>query len=124
MLFFKLDDFARSSVGKRDLVVLVNFIASFVMNIAIWVVLILNFWGVNDLIIVQYNIYFGISALGSWQAVLAIPIIGLLAIVLNLFLALYFYLNYRIISYFLSFSTTILNIILLVAGLLLIYNNF
>jgi len=124
MLFFKFHDFARSSVGKRDLVILVNFIVALLMNIAIWVILLANFSTATEYIIIRYNIYFGISALGPWYALLATGGIGLGVIILNFVLALGLYLNYKILSYFLVYSATILNLILLVAGILLIYNNF
>ena len=123
MILFKLQEFIFTSVARRDRIILMNVALSILMNVAVWLAIIYNFWLESEYITLHYNIYFGISALGPWYALLVIPLLGLVIIMVNFLLSLYFYLKQQILSYFLTFGMTVVNLIMLVAVGLIIYIN-
>ena len=123
MILLKFQELVVSSPAKRDKFILSSFTAGVLFNAVLWVALIFNFWASSEYIILRYNIYFGISSFGPWLNILLIPFVGGLIITVNFLLAFYFYFDYKILSYFLSFSATGLNLIILIAGFLLIYIN-
>ncbi len=123
MLFFELREFLKNSPGKRDKIIVINFFLALALNVILWLALALNFRPSTEYIILHFNIYFGFSALGPWYSVFLLPFLGLLTASVNIFLALYVYLNYRLLGYFLSLTASLVNLIFLVGGLLLIYVN-
>jgi len=123
MIFFKFAETIMASPAKRDRLILANLILSILINIFLWLLLAYNFAGAADYLILQYNIYFGISWLGPWYQILILPLIGLVCLIIDFPLSFYFYLKQQIISYLLAFGVTLINIILLVAALLLVYVN-
>lgn len=123
MIAFKFQELILSGTARRDKLVLVNLAVGLLANVILWIILVFNFWGSVEYIILRYNIYFGISSFGPWWRILLLPLIGLLILVINFGNAFYFHFHNRILSYFLSFGAAGLNIILLAAGLLLIYIN-
>lgn len=122
-MFFALREFIVSNPGRRNKIFLLNLILVLIINLMAWLLLIVNFWQRNEYIILGYNIYFGISDLGIWYKIYLLPLIGLVVAIVNFLLALYFYLPARVLSYFLSFTASIVNLIMLTASLLLIYSN-
>lgn len=123
MILIKLHEIFFTSPVRRDKIVLANLVLSVLMNILLWLFLTVIFWQASDFIVLRYNIYFGISLFGPWWQILSVPLTSLLFILINFSAAFYFYLNYRALSYFLSFAATATGLILLVAGLFLIYIN-
>jgi hypothetical protein len=71
----------------------------------------------------HYNIYFGIDNIGFWTKAFIIPLLGLFIIIFNNILAYIFYLQEKLISYFLIIIQTLLQIILLAAAIFLILLN-
>lgn len=113
-----------SSPAKRDRIILVNLFLSLLINVSLWAVLLFNFWQMPEYIVTRYNIYFGISALNAWYWILLMPLLGLVIFVINFLLAFNLYLKQKFLSYFLSFGVLAFNFVLLLAGLLLVYENW
>jgi len=124
MIFFNFREAIKTSPAKRDVFILFNLAIAASLNLVLWVALIWQFWGFSEMIILGYTIYFGISALGKWYQVLLLPLAGLIVWFLNLILAFRFYLNYRLLSYYLVAVALLVNLMLVVLGGLLIYINF
>lgn len=123
MILYRLWDSILMSPAKRDRLIIMNLFLSFALNIVLWALLIFNFFPANQYIVLGYNIYFGISAFGRWYQVLIMPTLGLAVILINLYLSLLLYLREKIISYFLAFTSSIVNIIFFLAALIIIYVN-
>ena len=125
MLFrwFKFREAVFSSPAKRDRITLACLVLSGLINLSLWAVLLSNFWQSSEYIVTRYNIYFGISALSQWWVILLMPLLGLLVILLNFSLSFYLYLRYQFLSYFLAGGALTFNILMAVAGALLVYAN-
>ena len=113
----------KASPARRNRFILISSLFGLLFNLILWVVLIADFYASSEYIIFQYNVYFGISSLSAWQYVLLLPVTGLAVIIVNTLIAFYLYLKYEILSYFLSAGAVVVNLILLLAGVLIIYIN-
>lgn len=123
MIWSKLPESIINSPAKRDKVVIINLILGLLVNIAVWAVLIFAFGRSSEYIILRYNIYFGISSLGPWYNVLALPLWGLVAIIVNLLIGFRLYLRQKLLAYLLSFTAVISNVIILAATFFIYYIN-
>ena len=122
-LFYKVRDLIETSPAKRDRLILASMIAVAALNLALWVLAPLFFWQYNEYIVLQYNIYFGISSLGPWTMLLLIPLGALLFSALNFSLSFLFFLKNKLLSYLLAVSAVIGNFVSLCAMILIIYIN-
>jgi hypothetical protein len=123
MSFLSLWEKLKLSPAKRDKVILSLFASAVIINIVLWALIVFNFWNVSDFIVLQYNIYFGISSFGYWAQLLFMPLLGLVIIIVDIFASMFLHLNYRHLSYFVCVSALVVNLILVVAGMLLVYSN-
>ncbi len=123
MILSFLEEKIKTNPARRDKVILINALLALVFNVALWVLFLYYFHSASEYIVLKYNIYFGISDLGLWYYVLFLPLIGLLVLLINYFVALLIFLRNTYLSYLLSFSSSIVNLLLLIAGLFLIYKN-
>ncbi len=99
------------------------FIASLALNIGNWLFIAFFIRPVDFLIILHYNVYFGVDLIGSWWQMYLMPLIGLLIAFANAFLGYLFYQRKeRIVAHLLMLATLIVQvgISIAVAGLLLI----
>lgn len=113
---------------REDLWVKINLIASIIINVTLWGALYsklhsFSYVSESGQIALHYNIYFGIDSIGPWYKVFILPTLGLFIIIFNNLLGYAFYLQEKILSYFLIFSQTILQIILFIAGIFIILLN-
>ena len=127
MLFYNVSKFFEHPF-REDLAVKINFLASIFINIVTWFILWYKLHGFaysteSGQIYLHYNIYFGIDNIGDWSQAFIIPILGLFIIIFNNFLAYIFYIKEKLVSYFLIFTQTLLQIILLAAAIFLILLN-
>jgi len=104
-----------------DRFVQTNLLVGLLINIALWVVLILPVREFTELIPLHYNIYFGIDLLGYWYRIFLMPVLGLVVFTVNLFLTAWFFLKEKTIGYFLIGASTFVQLILLLAGMAIIF---
>lgn len=122
-LFFKVREIIEISPAKRDRLISISLIISIVLNFLAWVAVPIMFWQAKEFVVLQYNIYFGISSLGPWLMLLLLPAFGLLVIAVNYSLSFYWYLKEKVLSMFLASSALSLQLIIAVALGLIIYMN-
>jgi len=127
MLFYNISKFLEHPYTE-DLSVKINFIVSILLNLFTWFILwykLHSFAYSTEYgqIYLHYNIYFGIDNIGYWTKAFIIPALGLFIIIFNNILAHSFYLQEKLICYFLIVTQTLLQIILLAAALFLILLN-
>ena len=122
-LIFNLRELVEKSPAKRDKLIFIPLIFCGLFIIVGWILVLMFFWSIMDYVILHYNIYFGISSLGRWPMLLLMPASGLLVIIVNYFLSLYFYLKDKLLSYFLVMTALAYNALVLAALILIIYIN-
>jgi len=113
---------------REDLNVRINLLFSLVVNIIMWLAIYYKLEPFSYLaefgqIYLHYNLYFGIDNIGPWYMVFALPVLGLLVIVINNILAYIFYLQEKVVSLVLVFSQSVVQIILLAATIFIILLN-
>ena len=123
MLLLKINELLSLSPARRDPWILGMAALAGVINTVLWGLLLWRFAGATEFIILQYTIYFGISALGPWYQILLLPLSGLLIGILNFWLAMRWYLHEALMSYCLVVTAVAVNALLMTAGIFLIYIN-
>ncbi len=99
-------------------------LANFLTNLVNWILLAIFIRPIDIDIILHYNIYFGVDAMGSWKQVFLLPVIGLILLTINTMLAVYFYQRKKIVaSYILLLATLMVQINLVVASMSVIIIN-
>ena len=116
-------------LGKKNLkfflknkLVTIILSSSILVNLFIW----LNLFRIektNDLIPLHYNIYFGIDYVGEWYKLFTIPMVGLIIIAINFFLALLIYFENKFIAYILLSTALFIQIILILSSLAIVWIN-
>jgi len=94
---------------------------SVLLNGALWLLLSRALVNFDAIIPLHYDIYFGINALGPWYQLFVIPGLGLAVISLNFSLASFLFSRDKVLSYFLLWSSPVVNLILLLAELAIIF---
>jgi len=122
-LFFKVREIIETSPAKRDRLIFISLAVSALFNLTAWIMIPIFFWHTNEFVVLQYNIYFGISSLGPWPMLFLMPASGLLIALINYSLSFYLYLKERVLSLFLASSALAYNAIILAALGLIIYMN-
>jgi hypothetical protein len=110
----------------RDNFFRVNFSLSIIINFLIWVFIAWRFIPLvkpGEPMPLHFNIYFGIDFIGEWYKLLFIPLLGIIFILTNFFLADILYLRDKIISFFLLGASTFAQIILFIAVYMIILIN-
>ena len=123
MLLLKLRELIYDNPAKRDKIIIANLFLSLLVDIILWGLLLAKFWNFGEYVVLDYNIYFGISLLGPWYQILLIPLFGLAAVVVDFLLAFHLYLKNLLVSRFLTFTALGFNLIMLAAGLFLMSVN-
>lgn len=122
-LFFKVRRIVETSPAKRDRLIFISLIISALLNLSAWAAIPIFFWPIREFVVLQYNIYFGISSLGPWPMLFLMPVFGLLIALVNYSLSFYLYLKEKVLSLFLASSALAYNAIILAALGLIIYMN-
>lgn len=71
----------------------------------------------------HYTVYFGIDWLGDWYNVFFYPAFSLVALLVNFYLAYYFYQTQKLLSYFLLVVSIFIGLLVLLQGIFLIIMN-
>ncbi len=107
----------------KDKIILISLILSIVLNITNWIVLFYKMPRGADLLPLHYNIYFGVDKFGPWYHSFFMPATGFLFMLLNFLVGYFIYKNYKFLSDFLAVSSTVLQLILLSASIIIILIN-
>ena len=99
----------------------------FALNFSIWLAAyFVNTNAVQNLIVLHYNVNFGVDLIGGAEKLFIIPVLGLVIIFINLFLVFVFSKdkNFKFIAHLLLASCVIVDLFLLIALLLVFLINF
>ncbi|HLB50695.1 MAG TPA: hypothetical protein VJL38_00785 [Patescibacteria group bacterium] len=100
-------------------------IGTFFLNIALWCFVAYFIRPGKIPIILHYNVYFGVDLVGAWWHAYALPVMSIVFILINMFVALWLYQwKERIASYILLLATLLLQMSALIACASIILINY
>ena len=99
----------------KDRLIFVSQVLAVILNIILWLAVGGKFGWSAEKIPLHFNVVYGIDLLGSARQVYIIPLTGAVLFVVNTALAALLYSREKIFSYFLSFTSLLIQVILLVA---------
>lgn len=114
---------ASRSLFFKNKFILINFIISIFLNFVLFFLIFLKIRPSSEPIALHYNIYLGIDLIGNWYKIYFLPLLGLIILLVNTLLAYYILKKERILAYFLVSASTFAQIILLVAGAIVVLLN-
>jgi hypothetical protein len=102
----------------ENVIVRFSLLGALLLNAASWIVLVIFIRREQAVVILHYNVYFGVDLIGDWQQVYLLPAIGLLFLTGNTLLAGWFYgrLKERIGAYLLLLASLIVEFGVLIAS--------
>jgi len=127
--FYKLTEAIKNSPARRNKFIIIVNAVSLILNVLLWFFL---YWQLNKIVQVNpqfttiplhYNVFFGIDQFGKWYNAFILPLTGLIILAINFVIAISVYSKKSLLSYFLTISTFLIQIILLVSSLFIIMIN-
>lgn len=88
-------------------------------NMAIWLILYFRVEPSDYPIPLHYNIYTGIDAIDYWYKIFIIPGLGILAIIINMLIGLFYNNKEKFISYIMYTAALLIQLVLLVSSIVL-----
>lgn len=127
MILYSLAEFWHSSY-RKSLLVMINTIFSLAVNFFILIFLYIKIHPFSYLtdfgtIPLHYNLYFGIDVYGKWYSVFALPLMGVLVVLINNFIGYLLYNKERLVSQFLIILQLIISLMLLAGAIFIILLN-
>lgn len=123
----QIKDSILKSPAKDNKLIIISVGLSIVFNICLWLVLYFKLKPISQEldpnIPLHYNIYFGIDYFGHWTQSFIMSGFGLFIILINTFLAFLIYLKEKFLSYFLIGVCLFSQIVLFIAGVLVVLLN-
>ncbi|HOW60440.1 MAG TPA: hypothetical protein P5548_02140 [Candidatus Moranbacteria bacterium] len=101
------------------------FIGSLVVNLANWGLIIFFIRPVDFLLILHYNVYFGVDIIGPWWQLYFLPLIGIIILSINTILSYLFYQKKeRIIAHLLMLAAFISQVGITIASVSILMMNY
>lgn len=110
-----------SSAYLADRLIFVSLAVSLLLNIILWIILLNKFGVKSEVIPLHFSVVYGIDFVGPTYLVFELPILGLLVLIVNSLLAKQLYREQNLLAYFLTFGSSLVQILLLLAGLSVVY---
>lgn len=107
----------------KDRLIFVSIILSAILNIILWLILGGKFGWSGEKVPLHFNAVYGIDYLASARQVYQIPLTGLFLLAVNTFLAARISSREKFFSYFFSFGSVAIQLILITAGAVLVVLN-
>jgi hypothetical protein len=128
--FYKFINNLRSSPAHKSKLIIIPSAIALALNLFIWAVIYFKFRPLvyhlpvdQSFIPLHYNIYMGVDSFGVWQKIFILPTLGFFTLIINTLLAVIIYHRKEIISYFLSFTSLVIQVFLFIATILIILIN-
>lgn len=100
-----------------------GFLILFLINLASWLLLFLGIKPSDKPYILHFTNYLGTDWLGSYFLLFLLPFLGLIFLIINFLMAVFFYYNKKVLSYFLLLSGGVLEILILIQSYVLFLIN-
>jgi hypothetical protein len=106
-----------------DPIIFFSAVLAVFVNIGIWMSLFLIMPKTDQPIILHYNIYFGVDAIGSGKTAYLMPALALVMFIINLILSRFFYYKEKFVSYLFAAMGLLVQFLMVVgAGSILLIN--
>ena len=106
---------------RRNKFLVVLLLSALVINVFFWLFILFKLSSITTPIPLRYNVVVGINSIGSWKIMYQLTLIGLIVWLINSFFTTFFYQrNEKILSYFLSISNCLVQILLAVIILFIV----
>ncbi|OGI26010.1 MAG: hypothetical protein A3J76_05230 [Candidatus Moranbacteria bacterium RBG_13_45_13] len=107
-----------------DPVIFFSLVLAVLANGGIWIALFRTVVPTDLPIILHYNIYFGIDAIGNWKSVFFMPTLAVILLAANIVLSRFFYYKERLVSYLFAGTALALQLLMAVGVISVIIINF
>lgn len=107
-----------------DPVIFFSIVLALLTNISLWVALFRTVVPTDLPIILHYNIYFGVDAVGNWKSLFFMPVLAAVLLLLNLMLSRFFYYKERLVSYLFAGAALVIQLLMTVGVISAILINF
>jgi len=107
-----------------DPVIFFSIVLALLANVSLWVALFRTVVPTDMPIILKYNIYFGVDAVGNWKSLFFMPTLAVVLLFLNLVLSRFFYYKERLVSYLFAGAALVLQLLMAVGVISAILINF
>ncbi|MBU1132379.1 hypothetical protein KKC32_04005 [Patescibacteria group bacterium] len=128
--FYKFINNIKSSPARKNKLLLISTGIGLVLNGLIWALILLKLRPVvshlpadQAFIPLHYNIYLGVDSYGRWEKLFLLPGAGILFWFVNSLFAAILFSKKEILSYFLSLTSTILQVFLLISTIFIVLIN-
>lgn len=107
-----------------DPIIFFSLVLAILVNAGMWVALFRTVAPTDLPIILHYNIYFGIDAVGNWKSVFFMPTLAVLLLLVNVILSRFFYFKERLVSYLFAGTALAIQLLMAVGVISVIIINF
>ncbi|MDD3487708.1 MAG: hypothetical protein PHF35_05060 [Candidatus Moranbacteria bacterium] len=107
-----------------DPIIFFTIILAILANLSLWGALYSTVIRSDSPIILHYNIYFGVDAVGNWRSLYSMPALAAILLLLNLILSRFFYYKERTVSYLFSGAALVSQLLMAVGVASAIMINF
>ena len=107
-----------------DPIIFFSIILAILANIGLWAALYFTVVPTDQPIILHYNIFFGVDAIGNWKSLFFMPALAAALLAMNLVLSRFFYFKERLVSYLFAAGALILQLLMAVGVISAILINF
>jgi hypothetical protein len=107
-----------------DPAIFFSLLLAFLANVGIWIALRWIVGPTDQLIILHYNVYFGVDSIGDWRSVFLMPALAGGLMIVNLFLSRFFYYKERLVSYLFAGMALLIQLLMIIGVASVIIINF
>lgn len=107
-----------------DPTIFFSFVLALLANAGMWIAVWQMVKPTDQPMILHYNVYFGIDAIGNWRNILLMPFLALVFLLVNVILSRFFYYKERLVSYLFALMAFVIQCLMAVGLGSVILINF
>ncbi|MDI6778223.1 MAG: hypothetical protein QMD77_03455 [Patescibacteria group bacterium] len=107
-----------------DPTVFFSFVPAVILNVIMWLAVWRIVQPTDQPLILHYNVYFGIDAIGDWRNIYLMPALALALLIANAVLSRFFYYKERLASYLFALMALVVQLLMAVGLASVIMINF
>ncbi len=106
-----------------DPTIFFSFVLAFLANVSMWLAVWRIVQPTDQPVILHYNVYFGIDAIGDWRNIYLMPVLALAFLLANAILSRFFYYKEKLASYLFALMALVIQLLMAVGlGSVLLIN--
>lgn len=107
-----------------DPAVFFSLVPAVLLNLGLWTAIFAIVRPTDRQIILHYNIYFGVDAIGDWRNIFVLPALAAAILIVNAILSRFFYYKERLVSYLFAAMALLVQLLMAVGLGSIILINF